>query len=152
MQWRIRLSEALCLLAVVMPAALVAQDVSQHWAYRSLSPTSPPVVSGDQWSLGDIDRFVFAAIKAARQEPSRRADATTLTRRLFFDLTGLPPSLERVEALLATKSSAKGLSQADYGNLVAQLLASPQFAERMAMYWRDLVRFADTTGVHADDP
>ena len=152
MQWRIRLSEALCLLAVVMPAALVAQDTNQHWAYRSLSPTSPLVVAGDQWSLGDIDRFIFAAIKAAGQEPSRRADATTLTRRLFFDLTGLPPSLERVEALLATKSSAEGLSQLDYGNLVDQLLASPQFAERMAMYWLDLVRFADTTGVHADNP
>ena len=76
--------------------------------------------------------------------PSAEADRRTLIRRLSFDLIGLPPSAADVDAFLAdTRPQA-------YAQLVEQLLASPHFGERLALYWLDLVRFADTDGYHTD--
>ncbi len=78
--------------------------------------------------------------------PVPKADRRTLARRLAFDLTGLPPAFEEVQAFLdSTESDA-------YEHLVEHYLASPHFGEKMAIFWLDLVRFADTCGIHGDQP
>src|SRR6185295_11969685 len=76
--------------------------------------------------------------------PSPEADRRTLIRRLTFDLTGLPPSPAEVDAFLADKDPKA------YEKLVDRLIASEHFGERMAAYWLDLVRYADTVGYHGD--
>ncbi|MFO0845018.1 MAG: DUF1549 and DUF1553 domain-containing protein [Gemmataceae bacterium] len=96
------------------------------------------------WLRGPIDPFVLARIEAAKATPSPRADRATLIRRLSFDLTGLPPTYAEVEAFVRDERPDA------YERLVERLLASPAHAERLAMYWLDLVRYADTVGYHGD--
>src|SRR4029077_3508226 len=86
----------------------------------------------------------YARLKKEGLNPSKEADNRTLIRRLSFDLTGLPPAPEDVDAFLADTGAAA------YENLVDRLLASPAYGERIALYWLDLVRYADTGGYHGD--
>ncbi|MGD9634513.1 MAG: PSD1 and planctomycete cytochrome C domain-containing protein [Pirellulales bacterium] len=116
----------------------------RHWAY--IPPVRPevPAVRNDAWARNDVDRFVLARQEAAGIEPSAEADRRTLVRRLYFDLTGLPPTAEEVEEfVLDNRPDA-------YEQLVDRLLASPAYGERLATWWFDLVRFADTVGYHGD--
>jgi len=115
-----------------------------HWAY--IPPKRPPMptVSARAWPSGAIDRFILARIESANLSPSPQADAATLARRLHFDLTGLPPS-PRLAKRLASDTSPEA-----YARVVDELLASPRFGERLATYWLDLVRYADTVGYHGD--
>ena len=116
-----------------------------HWAYKPVSRPTPPRVKNGSFVLNDIDRFVLATLQGKGHEPSREADRRTLIRRLSFDLTGLPPTWEQVRAFVADSSPRA------FGKLVDQLLASPHYGERMAVYWLDLVRYADTMGYHSDN-
>jgi len=93
-----------------------------------------------------IDSFLLARLKEKGLTFAPEADRRTLIRRVYFDLIGLPPGPEEVEAFAADKSPDA------YEKLVDKLLASPQFGERMAIWWLDLVRFAETDGFKADDP
>jgi hypothetical protein len=116
-----------------------------HWAY--VKPVRPalPEVKDKPWCRNSIDYFVAAKRQTAGLSPAPEADRITLIRRLSFDLTGLPPTPEEVQAFVND-------SRPDaYEKLVDRLLASPHFGERMAMYWLDLVRFADTGGYHSDN-
>jgi hypothetical protein len=116
-----------------------------HWAYLPLARPAVPAVAGESARLNDVDRFIRAGLAVERLEPAPRADLRTLARRLSFDLIGLPPTPEEVDAfVIDTRSDA-------YERLVDRLLASPHFGERMAIFWLDLVRFADTTGYHGDN-
>jgi hypothetical protein len=117
---------------------------SLAWAYVPPAKRVPPAVADKSWSANWIDQFVLAKIEAAGLKPSPDADKTTLIRRLYIDLTGLPPKPEDVEAFLADASPDA------YEKVVDRLLASPHYGERMAMYWLDLVRYADTVGYHGD--
>jgi hypothetical protein len=117
-----------------------------HWAYDPPARMAAPQSKGDhRWVAGEIDRFVQAEIVAHGLEPSPEVDRRTLIRRLSFDLTGLPPTPEEVEQFENDKSCGA------YERLVDRLLASPHYGERMAIFWLDLVRFADTTGYHSDN-
>ena len=116
-----------------------------HWAYKPVARPTPPRVKNGSFVLNDIDRFVLARLQGKGHEPSREADRRTLIRRLSFDLTGLPPTWEQVRAFVADSSPRA------FGKLVDQLLASPHYGERMAVYWLDLVRYADTMGYHSDN-
>ena len=118
-----------------------------HWAYTAPKrPAVPePDQSADVWSRNAIDRFVAAGHAQHNLHPSPDADSRTLLRRLRLDLTGLPPSPEESEAFAADHSPAA------YEKTVDRLLACPQFGERMAMYWLDVVRYADTGGYHSDN-
>jgi mono/diheme cytochrome c family protein len=115
-----------------------------HWAY--IPPERPPVpeVAKSDWARNELDRFLLAPMEARGIGPSAEADRATLIRRLYFDLTGLPPSLAAVDAFIADERSDA------YEQLVDRLLASPEFGERMATWWFDLVRFATTVGYHGD--
>jgi hypothetical protein len=117
-----------------------------HWAY--LKPVRPavPAVAVGPFVKNSIDRFILARLQEASLRPSAEADRVTLIRRLSFDLTGLPPTRAEVEAFVHdTRPDA-------YEQLVDRLLDSPHYGERMAMYWLDLVRYADSIGYHSDNP
>lgn len=113
------------------------------WAY--VKPVRHPVPSPpNSESLHWIDRFILERLEREELSPSPTADRVTLIRRLSFDLTGLPPHPEEVDAFVhETDPDA-------YERLVDRLLASPHFGERMAISWLDFVRYADTVGYHGD--
>ncbi len=111
----------------------------QHWAY--VKPLRPSVAS----DRNPIDSFVLEELKNHRFAPGQPADRVTLIRRLYFDLIGLPPKPEDVDAFVNDRSPQA------YEKLVDKLLGSKHFGERIAVYWLDLVRYADTAGYHSDN-
>lgn len=117
----------------------------EHWAF--VRPQRPPVPAAPDpaWAINAIDHFIAQKHRAEGLRPAPQADARTLVRRLHFDLVGLPPRPEDVEAFAADPSPAA------YEKLVDRLLASPHFGERMAIYWLDVVRYGDTCGYHSDN-
>lgn len=115
-----------------------------HWAFEAPSRPSLPGVNQVEWCLTPIDHFILRKIEDAKTEPSADADDLTLIRRLFTDLLGLPPSTTQVDEFMADQRSDR------IEQWVDRLLDSPHFGERMAMYWLDLVRYADTVGYHGD--
>ncbi len=118
---------------------------ARHWSY--VKPTRPPLPdsANPAWSKNPIDRFLLARIEQERLTPSPEADRNTLIRRLSLDLTGLPPTIEEVDAF------SRDTSPNAYENLVDRLLASPAYGEHAARQWLDLARYADSAG-YADDP
>ena len=116
----------------------------EHWAFAPPMRSQLPAVEETSWARNEIDHFVGARLKESGQEPSDEADRRTLIRRLYFDLTGLPPTVDQVNAFCEdTRSDA-------YEALVDQLLDSPHFGERMAVAWMDQARYADTNGYSID--
>jgi hypothetical protein len=115
----------------------------QHWAYVIPAHPEIPKIHGEVKS--PIDSFILAMLKEKGLKPSRPTDRITLIRRLYFDLLGLPPTPAQVRAFVNDKSPKA------YEKVVDELLASPHYGERMAIYWLDLVRFADTIGYHSDN-
>jgi mono/diheme cytochrome c family protein len=111
-----------------------------HWAYL------PPVKPGVPGTGNGIDFLVRQRLRELGLEPSLEADRRTLARRLHFDLVGLPPTPEKVEAFERDRSADA------YSRFVEELLSSPHYGERMAIGWLDVVRFADTIGYHSDNP
>ena len=114
------------------------------WAFTSLETPPTPTVSDDSWAANSLDRFVMRKLDQSGVSPQPTADRRTLLRRLSLDLTGLPPSREEIENFLADKSENA------YEGAVDRLLRSPRFGEHLARHWLDLVRFADTNGIHHD--
>lgn len=110
---------------------------SDHWAY--IAPQSGQRPSGN-W----IDAMIRQRLAQQGIEPSPRADRRVLIRRAYFDLIGLPPTPEEVTQFLEDESDSA------WENLIDRLLDSPHFGERLAIYWLDLVRYADTVGYHGD--
>jgi hypothetical protein len=126
----------------------------KHWAYvppmRPAVPDVPPTRGAGapypaEWCRNVIDHFIAEGHAQHGLHPSPDADPRTLLRRLRLDLAGLPPSPEESDAFAADPSPAA------YERAVDRLLASPQFGERMAVYWLDVVRYADTGGYHSDN-
>jgi hypothetical protein len=120
----------------------------EHWAWQPLQRHEPPVTRDSRWSRTDLDRFVLARLETAGLTPARQAEPHTLLRRLYFDLIGLPPTPDEVAAFAT--DAAKDRDSAIV-RVVDRLLASPQFGERWARHWLDLVRYADSRG-HEFDP
>ena len=118
----------------------------EHWAFIPPKDNTPPqVLPKHQTSVSNwIDSYIVSKLESFGLSPSPKADRHTLIRRLSFDLIGLPPSTQEVSMFLTDKRSTA------YEKVVDRLLKSPHFGERMATYWLDLVRYADTNGYHAD--
>jgi hypothetical protein len=112
-----------------------------HWSFEPIKRSPPPA-----GAKHPVDAFIRAELARQKLPPSPQADRVTLIRRLSFDLTGLPPRPEDVEAFVNDRSPNA------YEKLVDRLLASVHYGERMAMFWLDLVRYADTVGYHGDQP
>jgi hypothetical protein len=117
----------------------------KHWSRIAAQRPTPPQVQDRSWPVNAIDRFILARLEHEELRPTAQADRRTLLRRLAFDLTGLPPAPELMEAFQADRAADA------YEKLVEQMLASNHYGERMAMYWLDLVRYADTGGYHSDN-
>lgn len=115
-----------------------------HWSFESLEPQTTPRVAIPDWNENYIDRFVLSKLQQNELQPSESADRRTLLRRLSFDLTGLPPTRTDIAAFLGEDSPTA------YEDQVDRLLASDYYGQHMARYWLDLVRFADTNGLHHD--
>ena len=114
-----------------------------HWAY------SPPKVTDAQAS---IDHFIRERLEKEGLKPSPEADAYTLVRRVYLDLTGLPPTPAEADAFVKAQSIRPHGSASAYEQLVDTLLASKQYGERWARRWLDLARYADTNGFEKDRP
>jgi hypothetical protein len=119
-------------------------DQVEHWAYQPLQRPEPPGVQEADWARNPIDQFILAELEAAELPHSTEADRVALIRRLTFDLTGLPPSLEEVAAFLADRRTDA------YERLVDRLLLSPHYGERWAQHWLDLAHYADSNGFELD--
>lgn len=110
------------------------------WSLQPIKSRELPVVQNQQWIRNEIDSFVLAKLESRQLGPAPEADRRTLIRRLYFDLTGLPPDPAAVERFLQdTHPDA-------YQNLVEELLASPHYGERWARHWMDVIRFGESQG------
>jgi len=116
----------------------------KFWAFESPKKSDFPKLKEQGWSSNPIDLFVIKKMKSLRMSPSEEADKRTLIRRLSFDLTGLPPSRAELRKF-ATDDRPEA-----YEEMVDRLLSKDQYGEHSARYWLDLVRFADTNGMHKD--
>ena len=112
----------------------------QFWAYQTPKVTPLPTVRDAAWPKADLDRYVLAALEAKQLKPVKVADATTLVRRVYLDLIGLPPTPEQTSAY-ANDKSPQALE-----TLVDSLLASPHYGERWGRHWLDVARYAESSG------
>jgi hypothetical protein len=124
-----------------------------HWAY--VPPADPQIPDAEKltssfknvpndWPRSPIDNFVLAALQKQALEPSPQADRTTLLRRVYFDITGTPPTPEQVQRFMADQSPQA------YEKVVDELLGSPHYGEKWASWWLDLARYSDTKGYERD--
>jgi hypothetical protein len=118
----------------------------EHWAWQPLSAVTPPQLKDASWARSDIDRYVLGKLEQAGLKPSGDADKTTLIRRVTFDLTGLPPTPEEIDAFVNDETPGA------FEHLVDRLLASPAFGERWGRHWLDVARFGESTGSSRNVP
>lgn len=113
---------------------------ANHWAFKPVTHPEVPKVGAQQWVRNEIDNFLLAKLETKNMYPNKLADKRTMIRRATFDLTGLPPTPQEVEAYLADDSADA------YEKLVDRLLASPKYGERWGRFWLDVARYSDTKG------
>lgn len=116
----------------------------QHWSFVAPAAPQSPKAKDKKWAKNEIDHFVLEKLEKNGLKPNGEAEKAALLRRVTFDLTGLPPTIEEVDAFLADGSNKA------YEKVVDRLLGSPHYGERMAQNWLDLARYADTAGYHFD--
>jgi hypothetical protein len=119
---------------------LATPEQEQFWSFRAPQRSSPPSVKRTDWPHSDIDRFILAALEASGLSPVADADRSRFLRRVTFDLAGLPPTPEELDAFRAD-DSPDALTK-----VVDRLLASPHFGERWARHWLDVARYAESSG------
>jgi hypothetical protein len=117
-----------------------------HWAFRPVARPAVPQVHNTAWVRNPIDAFIAARHEAGGLTPAPEAPRRALIRRLYLDLTGLPPALEEVEAFVEDTSSDA------YAKLVERLLASPRYGERWGRHWLDVARWAESEGYESNHP
>jgi len=127
---------------VTQPVAQAAEyvirpDQRAFWAFQQVHKPEIPKVKNTTWPHGDIDRFILAKLEEKHLQPVSPADRRTLIRRATFDLIGLPPTPEEVDAFLSDKSPNA------FAEVVDRLLASPHYGERWGRHWLDYARYAD---------
>ncbi len=132
--------------ALIRQWILDGGEYQPFWSF--IPPKRAPVtpLQNAVWSEHPIDQRVMARLEAEGLTPKAEADKRTLLRRITFDLTGLPPTLEEIDAFLADERPDA------YERVVDELLSRPSYGEHMTRYWADLVRLADTNGMHKDFP
>ncbi|HYE30770.1 MAG TPA: PSD1 and planctomycete cytochrome C domain-containing protein [Methylomirabilota bacterium] len=121
-------------------ANLIEEQKAKHWAFKPVVKPSVPETKNPGWVREGLDAFILAKLESKGLKPSPPADRRTLIRRVTFDLTGLPPTPEEVQAFVADKSADA------YSKVVERLLASHAYGERWARHWLDVARYADTKG------
>ena len=138
-------ASAVVILLAVASGAPAAEPPGPEWAYKPFKRPSVPEVRNPKSEIrNEIDRFLLAKLAEQKLTFAPEADRRTLIRRVYFDLIGLPPTPEQVEAFVNDKAPDA------YEKVVDKLFASPQYGERQALFWLDLVRFAEPDGFNAD--
>ena len=125
-------------------AKSIQERAQEYWAFRRVAKVTPPAVRGRNWVRTPVDAFILASLEKANLTPAPAADPATLLRRVTFDLTGLPPRPEEVNAFV------KDSSPAAYGKVVDRLLKSSGFGEHWARHWMDLMRYSESHGSQGD--
>lgn len=151
MIFRALIVSSVCLIAGLAAAASEKTESararragSDHWSLQPVAPPQLPEVKNKTWPRNAIDNFVLAKLEKAGLEPSPEAERAILIRRLSFDLLGLPPSPEEIDAFLSDASPRA------YERLVERLLASPHYGERWARHWLDVARYTESQGFEYD--
>jgi len=129
-----------------LAAAAAGPAPASHWAFQPVRDPAPPPVVDAGWCRTPLDRFLLAALERQGRKPAPEADRRPWIRRVTFDLTGLPPTVEEIEAF------ERDASPGAFDRVVDRLLASPRYGERWGRHWLDVVRYADTAGETADYP
>ena len=128
-------------------APVAAAKPSNFWSFQPIRKPAVPEVANGKWPRGVIDRFVLARLEQQKLEPVEPADRATLIRRATFDLSGLPPTPEEVDAFVNDASPDA------FAKVVNRLLESPRYGERWGRYWLDFARYADgALGASKDSP
>ncbi len=117
------------------------EEQKTFWAYQPMRRPVPPDSIDDDWSRSPIDRFLFAKLRANGLTPAKPASKRDLIRRVTYDLTGLPPSVDEIESFLSDASPDA------FARVVDRLLASPRYGEKWGRHWLDVARFADSNGL-----
>ncbi len=125
---------------------VVTEEAKKYWAYQPVKRSAVPEVKGKEWVKSPIDAFVLAKLEAKGLKPVKPADRSSLIRRVTYDLTGLPPSPEEIDAFVNSKDTNA------YEKLLDRLLASPQYGEKWGRHWLDVVRYGETNGYERDGP
>lgn len=123
--------------ALQSPPYRITAEQRAFWSFKPVQPAPPPNVKDVNWAHTDIDRFIAAKLEERGLRPVRRADRRTLIRRATYDLTGLPPTAEEVEAFEHDRSPDA------FAKVVDRLLASPRYGERWGRIWLDVARYSD---------
>ncbi|MEM9701366.1 MAG: DUF1549 domain-containing protein, partial [Planctomycetota bacterium] len=118
---------------------------AEHWVWQPIQSPAIPAVRDESWPRADLDRFILHELEARGFSPAESVDPAGLLRRLSFDLTGLPPTPERLRNYLSDPSDEATAAVVD------ELLASPHFGERWGRHWLDLVRYAESRGHEFDE-
>src|SRR5256885_16178835 len=131
-------------LPFAMPLSSFCANKSDFWSFKAAEKPGLPAVQNRSWARNPIDLFVLAKLQEKQMHPAPEADRRTLIRRLFFDVTGLPPTPTDVELFLRDHRPEA------YERVVDRLLACPRYGERWARHWLDVVHFAETHGHDQD--
>lgn len=140
---RVDLSKLSIAMWLLVPGMLRAEE--PHWAWKPIARTAIPQTAGHS-SNHPIDRFIQTRLSAAGLSPAKQATREQLIRRVTFDLTGLPPTAEEIDAFQRDQSAQA------WEKVIDRLLASQHYGERWGRHWLDLVRYADTNGFEFDEP
>jgi hypothetical protein len=124
----------------------VTPESRNYWAYKPVQRPTIPTVKNTTWVRNPIDAFILAKLEEKRLKPAAPADRVALCRRVYYDLTGLPPTPEQVDAFVNDKAPDA------YEKLLDTLLDSPHYGEKWGRHWLDLVRYAETHGYERDSP
>jgi hypothetical protein len=127
-------------------AGMTLEEGRAFWSFQPLKEAPPPKVKDAAWPANAIDQFILAKLEAANVRPAPPADKRTLLRRVTYDLTGLPPTPEEMDAFLADQTPQA------FEKVLDRLLASPRYGERWGRHWLDVARYADTCGNASDYP
>ena len=119
------------------PTYVITPEQRAFWAFQRVRSPAIPQVKDAAWTRGAIDRFILAKLEAQGLRPAPPADKRVLLRRATFDLTGLPPTPEEVDAFLGDRAADA------FAKVVDRLLASPRYGERWGRYWLDVARYSD---------
>lgn len=122
----------------------LSPEARAHWAFQPVKPVTPPSVKDSSWVKNDVDAFILAKLEKNGLTPNPPATGEALIRRATYDLIGLPPTVEEVQAFLSDTSPQA------FEKVVDRLLASPHYGERWARHWLDTARYSDTTGLSGD--
>ena len=117
----------------------------EHWSFTAPVRPTPPDVKNAEWIRNPIDAFILSRLDKEGLPPASESDKRTLIRRLSFDLTGLPPTLEEIHQFLADDSPDA------YEKLIDTFMAKPEYGEHLARFWLDVARYGDTHGLHLDN-